>query len=305
MPIRDFVNKSGFKVLSLLKLNETQYSLILYLMNTAVSGLDQIVTNAGELAEHIDYPDTEIADAIYALSDMNIIKVRYSDKTTTAQQNPSMSISINFNTKSWLTKNNEEAYKSAVVYPFTKGALINVVEPKKKLTKSPPGLNDETWQRVINHFAQERSLDDVEIESTENAAKMLVEHHPVDQVLLLIKHFGKRIPTLSLLMSSWSHYQETYMAEHHNIDLLGARKKHVELDEQFVKSINDILGSDTSDFSEEEIHILEIIKKHKHPRRQLFWAYQARSKYPKLSDFFEANCSVMLPVTTSGNILKK
>ena len=158
---------------------------------------------------------------------------------------------------------------------------------------------------MINHFAQERSLDDVEIESTENAAKMLVEHHPVDQVLLLIKHFGKRIPTLSLLMSSWSHYQETYMAEHHNIDLLGARKKHVELDEQFVKSINEILGSDTSEFSEERFTFLKLSKSTSTLEGSFFGRIKQDPNIPKLSDFFEANCSVMLPVTTSGNILKK
>lgn len=305
MPITDFVKNSGFKLLSLLKLTDVQYSIVLYTMNTVASGLNQIVTNSSELSEMLDYNESEIADAIYALSDLNIIRVKYADKTTTSQENPSMSIALNFETSKWIVKSIEDPDKDAIIYPFKRGSLVNLNAPAKKEPTTKDDSSDLTWKRVINYFVQNRSLDEQELASTENAAKMLVETHPVDQILLLIRHFGQRIPTLSLLASSWSHYQETYMSEHHNIDLLSARKKHSELDDQLRNSVSEILSSDTSEFSEEELHVLEILTKHRHPRRQLFWAYQVRAKYPKLSEFFEKNASLMLAVTSSGNLVKR
>ena len=201
-------------------------------------------------------------------------------------------------------QNSNRTHKDAIVYPFKRGNLIKI-DSLHKNTKKDKEPIDPTWHRVLSCFIQDRSLDDDEILAAENSSKILVDTHPIDQILLLIKHFEHRIPTLSLLTSSWSHYHETYLAEHHNIDLLSARKKHQQLDEQLRSSIKETLDQQIKDLSEDEIHILEILKKHKHPRRQLFWAFQARSKYPKLNAFFDRNMSLMLPVTSSGNILKK
>lgn len=83
--------------------------------------------------------------------------------------------------------------------------------------------------------------------------------------------------------------------------MLGARQKHNELDDKLrdrVKSILDQIKEE--DYSEEELSVLRILSQHRHPRRQLFWAYQLRTRYPKLADFFHENAGLMLPVTTSG-----
>lgn len=307
MQVTDFYRQSGFKVLALAKLSESQYSIILYILNTAVSGLDHIITNATELSEMIDFSEQNTLDSLYELSDMNIIKIRFSEKTTTSQLNPSMRLTLNFNTKQWSVGPRTELTRDAIIFPFKRGNLV-MVEPNLNDAnqKNISEQTEATWRRVHNLFVCNRTLDENEISAAESSAKVLVDTHPVDQILLLIKYFGKRIPTLSLLASSWSHYQETYIEEHHNIDLLGARKKHSDLDERLRNSVVDILNSkDQIDFDEEELQVLEILKKHRHPRRQLFWAFQARSKYPNLSKFFEKNLDLMLAVTSSGSPFKK
>ena len=53
--VQNFINASGFKVLALARLNPTEYSLTLYLLNCAFSGLNQIVTTDTELASLLGY----------------------------------------------------------------------------------------------------------------------------------------------------------------------------------------------------------------------------------------------------------
>ena len=59
------------------------------------------------------------------------------------------------------------------------------------------------------------------------------------------------------------------------------------------------------ELSEEERTVLQILVKHRHPRRQLFWAYQVRTRYPNLGSFFADNVSLMLSVTSAGTVVKK
>ena len=51
--------------------------------------------------------------------------------------------------------------------------------------------------------------------------------------------------------------------------------------------------------------MLNILIRHRHPRRQLFWAYQLRSRYTNLSSFFADNVALMLSVTSSGTVVKR
>jgi frataxin-like iron-binding protein CyaY len=149
-------------------------------------------------------------------------------------------------------------------------------------------------------------LTDHEIEEVEESARVLVDTHPVDQILLMIRHFSLRIPTLSLLASSWQHYQEKFEDETHKVDLLDARQKHIELDLQLRDAAKHVMErAEDLELTEEERTVLQIIIKHQHPRRQLFWAYQTKSRYPNLSAFFADNAPIMLPVTSSGTVVKK
>jgi hypothetical protein len=133
---------------------------------------------------------------------------------------------------------------------------------------------------------------------------MLVDTHPVDQILLMLRHFGARIPTLSLLASSWQHYQEIFEDETQKVDMLGARQKHLELDDK-VRQQAQALLENNAELTEEERTVLNILIRHRHPRRQLFWAYQLRSRYTNLASFFADNVGLMLSVTSSGAVVKR
>lgn len=302
-----FSKESGFKVLALARLGQCEYSVMLYLLNCALSGLDQFITTEQELASLIGYDDATLRGSLGELAGKNMIRLHYGDTNTNDQT--SLRVGIQYDMSKWVMSYEVEATSSdAVVFPFRRQgtAKLLVVEGQKKDPKQKKAENDaSTWQRVLESFIQNRSLDDDELAQAEEAAQILVEVHPVDQVLLMIRHFGLRIPTLSLLASSWQHYQEIFEAETQKVDMLGARQKHHELDTKLREQAGALLENTEKELTEEERTVLQILVKHRHPRRQLFWAYQLRSRYPNLGSFFADNVSLMLSVTSAGTVVKK
>jgi len=304
-----FMRESGFKVLAMARFTQTEYGAVLYLLNCAASGLDQVITTESELAHLIGYEERGVHDALSNLASRNIIRLRYGEMTLSTE-NPSLSLAIQFDMRLWRLGNGEEVSSSdAIVYPFRRQGAANLqVFDGQKQSKPQPAKDGSTptWQRVFNNYVLGRSLDDQELAQAEDVAKVLVETHPVDQVLLMVRHFGTRIPTLSLLASSWQHYQEVFENETHKVDMLEARQKHMELDGKLKEQARLLLDqAEQLELSSDELAVLQILVKHSHPRRQLFWAYQLRSRYPKLASFFADNAAVMLPVTSSGMIMKK
>ena len=305
---RRFEKESGFKVLALARLGQCEYSVVLYLLNCAVSGLDQFITTESELASLIGYDDTTLRATLGELAGKNIIRLHYGDTTDASA---SLRIGMQYDTSKWVLAYGVEATSTsqdAIVFPFRRqgGANLLVMEGQKK--DKPRTRSEEeksTGQRVLESFIQNRSLDEDELEQAQAAATMLAEVHPVDQVLLMLRHFGLRIPTLSLLASSWQHYQEIFEAETQKVDMLGARQKHQELDKKLRDQAEALLAKTDAELSEEERTVLQILVKHRHPRRQLFWAYQLRSRYPHLAAFFADNVSLMLSVTSGGTVVKK
>ena len=307
MSMSQFIQGSGFKVLAMARLSPCEYSVILYLMNCAVSGLDQIITTEAELCSLIGYEEEEIRGVIESLGQRNLIRAHYKEMNHRTAQ-PSLRLGFQFDMDRWhLSYEDDVTSHDAVVYPFVRNhkAQLEVIPESKDHEKST-GQATTTWQRVLDSFLDKRSLDDQEIEENITSAKILVETHPVDQVLLLLRHFKSRIFSLSLLASNWDHFQELYEEETQKVDLMDARKKHQELDEQLKEnSKNWLENAEKHKLSLAEINILKLLIRHRHPRRQLFWAYQARSRYINLENFFSENSNLMLAITSSGAIVKK
>jgi predicted nucleic acid-binding protein len=308
MNMRHFTQSSGFKVLAMARLSQCEYSVVLYLINCAFSGLDQVLTIESELASLIGYDERDLSDAIRSLNVRKMIRLRYSDGTMTTSENPSMRIGLEFEVDKWQLDFETDAHAhDAIVYPFRRSghAALKVLEGSKK-EKQRPGAPKETWARICQEFSRGRTLDEAEVEESEAAAKFLTDTHPVDQVLIFLKHFSLRIPSLSLLASSWQHYQELFESETQKVNLLDARQKHLELDESLrLKARHYLDKSDELELTEEDKGVLNILLKHRHPRRQLFWAFQLRSRYPKLREFFEENSGIMVPVTSAGTVIKR
>jgi hypothetical protein len=310
MAFLGFVRESGLKILALAGLSPCEYSIMLYLLNAAASGLNEFITTERELASLIGYDEETLIKGLESLEKSNLIKMRGGDNNSQLSDRASIRIGIQYDTSRWeFRHDNDVTSQDAVVFPFRRGRNFQVLGGTETTVQSPLQTKSKktaTWQRVIDAFMEDRDPEEEDREKLERDAKVLVETHPVDQVLLMLRHFGHRIPTLSLLASSWQHYQEIFEEENHKIDLQEARQKHHELDIRLKDTVTLLLEKkEKLGLSDEEVGVLEILSRHRHPRRQLFWAYQARGRYPLLKEFFDEASKYMLPVTTHGSVVKK
>ncbi|MBP9707394.1 MAG: hypothetical protein KBD78_07085 [Oligoflexales bacterium] len=307
MNVDNFFRDAGLKVLAIAHLNQCEYSIMFYLLNCSVSGLDQLITTESELASLMAYQEPELRTALDSLAQRRLIHLHYSQGKSTINETTSVVLGIEYNIKKWLIKTEDETLsaKDAIIFPFRRKGEVNLQIIGDKDTNKEP--EKTAWQRVYETYLRFGHSTDDDLENSEDLAKILVDTHPVDQVLFIIRHFGKRIPSLSLLASSWQHYQELFEQETQNIDLLDAKKKHLELDQSLRTRALALMHNEKmlANLSDEEKHVLNILVKHRHPRRQLFWAYQVRSRYPNLNLFFAENIDIMLPVTSTGHVIKR
>ena len=304
-----FVGDSGLKVLALARLESSEYSLMLYLLNCAASQLNELITNERELSSLMGLTEKELRHAVTGLKNKSMILVGKCGTAHPQTSRQSIRIAIQQDTKEWALEIEDDIDShDAIVFPFRRGDTLHLLEPEKSSTSSAATIIKSlpTWKRVLNSFKADKVLSESEITAAERDSKILVETHPIDQVLLMLRHFQERVPTLSLLASSWQHFQELFEEETQKVDLMGARQKHHELDEKFRDAVSETLEQkEDLNLNAEEVSVLEILFRHRHPRRQLFWAYQSRSRYPNLRIFFQENSRHMLQVTSSGAIVKK
>ena len=308
--LQRFINESGFKILALGGLSPCGYSVMLYLLNCAVSQLDQFVTTESELASLIGFDESTLRETLRDLAGKNMLRLHYGEAQ---RDNVSLRIGLQFETAKWvLTFASDVTSQDAVVFPFRRGnqAALQVFDgqrdSKQQKGNSSNPERSVPSQRIVKVFAKGRNLDDEELEQATVSAKVLAETHPIDQILLALKHFGLRIPTLSLLASSWQHYQEIFEEEVQKVDLAEARQKHQELDLKVQEEVAKLIEQRADlQLTEEEVTVLKILSKHRHPRRQLFWAYQVKARYPNLQKFFSTNAHLMLAVTSGGTVVRK
>lgn len=313
MIFQQFVHQSGLKVLAMARLSGCEYSVVLYLLNCWASGHHELITTKREISSLIGFPESDLTEALESLKSRNILKIKSAEKNLINPDNNSVQICFITNIDNWqLNFDKDVTSKDAIVFPFRRGAGLQLIKTEQR-ADAPTRLADHrrdddagaAWQRVFDSFAESRDLAESQRQEEIESAKILVETHPVDQILLMIRHLKQRIPTLSLLASSWQHFDAIFDSETQKIDLENARQKRHELDNALRASAEQWLtDKDEHQLSPEEVAVLDILAKHRHPRRQLFWAYQTRGRYPQLKEFFEQNGKHMLPITSSGSIVK-
>lgn len=310
--IQRFFRESGLKVLAVSNLNACEYSVVMYLLNAAMTGLEDLITTENELAQIIGHGPRDVRQAIDELDNRHIVKSRYGDGTQ-APKFQSLSLGMQWDLSRWkLGLKEVPTHHEAVILPFRRGfPKLSVVEGKRHEDHLDRPLihkahsDEDTTERIIDAFSRGRDLDEHEKKVNKKIAEALGAAHPVDQILVMIRHFDHRIPTLSLLASNWDHYVEQYEDEHQKLDLFGQRQKQFELDQKVREAAQTTLERrEQLDLSEEETQILDLLANHRHPRRQLFWAYQMRIRYPKLNSFFTETHNLMLPITQNGTVVK-
>lgn len=299
MQLNKFMKDAGFKILALSNLSSPQYSVVLYLINCAASGMDEILTTYSEFSSLMGYDEDTLREALLSLVDKNMIRLL--PGTSNAD---SIRISFEFEVNHWIIRQTQDLTpRDALIFPFKSksGAGKKVI-----IHKAEDSAETEAWEVILNEYAREHEPSTLDLATEVKAAHVLTETHPLNQVLIVLRYFGKRIKSLSLLASSWQHFQELFESENHKVDLDDARKKHHLLDEQLRNYAREHLSKAAQhDLSEDEIAVLKVIVYHQHPRRQLYWAYQFHDRYPKLQNFFINNAGLMLSVTTHGTIVKK
>ncbi len=309
MSFESFINESGLKVLAHAKLSAHEYSLVLYLINAAASKLDYVLATDSELATLARCSEEEIREALDNLDRMKIVKIRYGHPHRNPNKD-SMRVALETEVSKWVFSDEKQiSTDEALIFPFHrkgKSGLQLFTSPRKEKSLTKLGRKDSaTWKRVLESFLADRSLASEDIEKAQEAARFLVDAYDVDQILILIRHFSVRIPSLTLLASNWGQYWEAFEDETQKVDLNTAKRKHFELDEDLRRAVRaELKGAEEKKLDEEEVRVLEILLEHNHPRRQLFWAFQARSRYPKLQDFFKKHTKHMLQVSSSGKIVK-
>ena len=310
--LQRFLRESGLKVLAVSRMNACEYSIIMYLLNTALTGLENLITTENDLATIVGHSAREVRQAIEELENRQIIKSRYGDPSQTPKFQ-SLSLSVQWDLSRWKLGLKEiPTHHEAVILPFRRGfPKLSVVEGKRHEDPHDRPIirkatsNEDTTDRILEAFSRGREIDEHERKINRKVADALGGAHPVDQILVMIRHFNQRIPSLSLLASNWDQYAELYEDEHQKLDLFGQRQKQFELDQKVRDASQSALERrEQLDLSDEESLVLDLLANHRHPRRQLFWAYQMRLRYPKLSGFFAETHSLMLPITQNGTVVK-
>ena len=279
-----FTKNSVLKILAMAEMDRTEYKIVLYLMNCNISGFSQIITSHQELSDTLGLKTAEIQKSLDHLFNLRMIhfKVR---QNQTYEEGDSFALSLNAQIEKWKINEVEESSDGAVIFPFQRvGEHLHLVDsPSDAVVEL-----DATIMRVLGSFSRFHESDkDITDEKTEQqAARLLCETHSVDQVLLFIQHFKERIPSLSLLASSWQHYLDLYEQENQNIDFSKLRSEHAAKDKKVKQAALKLLDGKEIPITSEEREVLTIIFQHRHPRRQLFWAYQSRSRYKNLKQFF-------------------
>ena len=310
--IQRFLQDSGLKILAVSDLTACEYSLLTFLLNSAMTGLDNLLSSEHEISTIIGYSAREVRQTIEDLHARHFIKSRYGNGTA-APNMQSLSLQIQWDIERWkLGVKETPSHNEAIILPFRRaitrlaaleGRHIDSSSPKENLGRSDAHL--DTSERIVEAFNNGRELDDRDLQKTKEVSAVLIAAHPIDQILLLIRHFGRRIPTLSILASNWAQYAQQFEDEHMTLDFVGLRQKQHDLDQKVRDaSLKALDRRDVTDLSDEESNVLNVLAYHRHPRRQLFWAFQMRNRYPKLADFFKDTHSLMLPITEGDKVVK-
>jgi hypothetical protein len=307
LDIELFKGASGFKVLAMARLDASEYSLLLYLLHCRSSGFQEIVSTETDLSNLLGYPIEEIARALKALRDKSMIGFRYGKSTSTSSVSPSLSMGFQFDIAKWkLETAAQPTSQEAIVYPFSRDSQASflLVPPVESVSSMLPGKKALGWKDLSELFQEIHGLSPEQATQLDLDAQFITKSHPIEQALLLVRHFRARIPSLALLAGSWQQYVELYESETQKIDLFEAKDRHLQI-EQALRDSAIRWDHEVQDLSVDEREVLRVIISHPHPRRQLFWAYQLRIQYPKLQAFFQENADKMLAITSMGTPVKR
>ena len=151
MQLNKFMKDAGFKILALSGLSSAQYAIVLYLINCAASGMDEIQTTHSEFSSLMGYDEDTLREALLSLTEKKIIRLLPGESNANA-----IKISFEFDVHHWIIHPHHTLTPhDAVVFPFKsqKGPKKDSAPHKDKSSSHP-----EDWEVVLNEYASARNL---------------------------------------------------------------------------------------------------------------------------------------------------
>lgn len=296
--------KNAFYHLSVSDLPELELSLLFYLFSRGSNCFDSFVVKPSELSLVFEKKEEQIVEALFFLQEKKILKLKQNRKENSSLRRKSLAVVVNEDYESWdLPKLKESARDQGEI-----DARKQKDSSDLNLIRNKTFSQDRQHQAYLlsDFYRGVKNLPDSQKDKTTNEANALLEKYSFEALLFLLKHSYESIKSLGDLYKNWDQYQKELQEKLCKIDFVAARKQHKKDDKALVEVTKKwLLLAGRKKLNSEEVRILEILIENDHPRRQLFWAYRYRTNYPNLSLFFEENLSRMLPVTTTGKLVKK
>lgn len=320
MSILTFAERGGFKLLAVSRLSAGAYSLVCYLLNCTAAGAEEVLSTSGELSVMLGITERLVRSAIDELASSHIIELM------PVAKGPTFRLRICLDCSKWENLRRAPQNKKrtqigdahnihpmpshdALVFPAQRignHKLQALAGGKEKQNKTPQINSEEKLLndalQIYDAFLNQKSQGTHNPDKEKSYAHLLVESHPVEQILALIQHFGAEIPSLGMLAGAWLHYSEKF----HKLnaatsDLQNYRKKHFTDDKKLRNLSQAELKRGAAGkvlLTDDEQLLLQIFVRHENPRRQLYWALQAKERYPHLDDFFVACKDLAIPPDT-------
>ncbi len=124
MDFKEFIAQEGLKKMALIHLKSASFSLLIYLYNEIVSGINEIISSKKELSVLLGWNEKQISDAIHELKFRHLIQV-------TEIQGKPLRLKPQLNFELWNLTSDE---KASTFEPELKSNLFDNLEPKSSIS---------------------------------------------------------------------------------------------------------------------------------------------------------------------------
>ncbi len=220
MELTKFLRHGGLKVLASANLTSFEYALFLYFLDAYVTGLNPLPTNLADLSLLTGADRTDLRRAILSLSNRHMIQVQ---EKSTPDDSEAFVVTLQLQQQNWVIRTSDRVGpRDAVVYSFTHrqrggddASLLSATTTDPLPAKPWRHQQDKDsalspWKQLLNAFLESHEIEVEDLDREGFYAKSLIERHPVEQLVGLVRHFKTRISSLGLLVNSWTHLYELY-----------------------------------------------------------------------------------------------
>jgi hypothetical protein len=310
MDFQKFANRGGFKILALSKFSAPAFSLVCYLLNCSLAGVEDVLCSSKELALMLDTQEQKVKDALEELKKSGAVSLKNMGKN-----NQTIRLSLEIEEWALQAKNLPKEKKGKIGVAKNISRLSPQVVPKKgvklksvdersarellmfPIQNKPRGekLKKVEFERILEAFLERKgaagSKKTLDTAKETQYAELLAENHPANQVIELIEKFGAEIPSLAMLAGAWMHYVERFSEVKKQEVSLDIFRKKIEAQEKKLRmlALSDLKKVEVGKLvlSSDEQLLLRIFSRHAEPRKQLYWALQTKERYPRLAVFFQ------------------